>query len=33
MGDFGEAMTARDLTDIVAFLQANTQVQPPNHVK
>ena len=33
MGDFGEAMTARDLTDIVAFLQANTQVQPINHVR
>jgi hypothetical protein len=32
MGDFSESMTARDLVDIVAFLHANTQVAPIEHV-
>jgi hypothetical protein len=29
MGDFSEAMTARQLIDLVAFLQSTYDVQPP----
>jgi hypothetical protein len=29
MGDFSEALTVRQLVDIVAFLQSTYEVQPP----
>jgi hypothetical protein len=29
MGDFGEAMTVREMVDLVAFLQSRYKVVPP----
>jgi hypothetical protein len=29
MGDYSEAMTVRQLIDLVAFLQSRYEVQPP----
>jgi hypothetical protein len=33
MGDFTEAMTARQLVDLVAFIHARTELDPPRYQK